>query len=534
MDSPVLPVPTGFDVATRVEALTDLLGISRRVLVEGEMLDPLDFTVSYPIDTAHLATVAPEELADALSQVWASAGPHISVTFVQAGTLAVFGLTGPVDEETIEPIYDAAAEAALQLTIVLDKKGFVAERFPATHAEVVYLLFAESLAEVFALGPTELERSEVLKPFIEHQRIVCLVGGDDLALVGDHLVVLGGDRRTEWGRHDAPPLHPDAPASVYEQAVDVLHWVRLALYWLTPLHLAVRPDGDFGNSVIARSLFAKWLDLCVIYLADETRVLADGTPTARCGAERLVASIELSRGDDLWRLAERTNAWPAVPIINGLVTTVYLAERRDADRVHVVQGVIAQLLQHGTAQENYTEIVRRAVEISEHNKWAWVSYVEQKLDQYFARVRELNDLVAETKTQHRQQLSDLRAQVVDSAKATVAVVVTTFIAAVFADDFNDAIFRLGVLVYAAYLALVPGYIGLTSLKNQFCDTRKMYANRAKAYEERLNPLAIERVLGAEATAEADNFMKWYRFVGRLYAVMVVALLVAAVVVPLWI
>lgn len=523
-------------------ALPDLLegfagdaGIDRGALAQAEagQPDPARFSFTAQVPATALTAPSPTDLHSALAGLAAAGGDALTIRFQRQAGATVLDLGDPLDLASVERAQAAVAKAAdLDLTITLDKAGMVAANAPGVSAAIAYFLFPEAVEALFGAPVQDLEASPALAPLAEGRRLVCLVGGPRLALHGPHLTLLGGDCRRSLDSFDTPPAGAADPQAVHEQAVDTLHWVRLSFDWLTPLHLAVEPLGAGSAGGVAEAVLGSWLDLAVVYLADETRRFADGRLVAKCGAERYVANMELGRRNDL-RLPDGSLPWRDVARVGQLVEWCYLAERREPARVHAVQGVIAQFLQHNAAADNYAEIVRRAAEVDDHKDWAWKSYIEGKLDTYFARVRDVTALVEEAKAQYRDQLVTLRSQVADTATKGVAVVVGTFIAALFQDPakFDARIFRLGVLLYASYLVVVPMAIGLGSLWRQFTSTRSMYQQRTKGFEERLDPSAVERVLGKEAEAEAANFKVWFWSVLGLYVLVAAGLVWAAIAVP---
>jgi hypothetical protein len=286
---------------------------------------------------------------------------------------------------------------------------------------------------------------------------------------------------------------------------------------------------------LLRVLYGQLLALSLIYSANQSKQISDRggwrfTYGVGQVAELTYSSIDgfssaLGADEPGW------SPWEAVVSLAETVLWAYEDTKESVDRLHVLQSVVGERLQSNDAVANGRLIVRHALPLHQQIEWSWQSYIEGKLKLYFDRVRQLEDLVAQTVEAFGEQVRTLVKGVTDSMLAGVAVVVGSFLGALFSSKFNAPVFRLGVLLYAAYLAVFPGALGLTSAYQQFATACRGFIRRKEEFKKRLFADSVDVIVGNAVDNATGRFEGWFVVAVAVYAVVIVVLFLAALFVP---
>jgi hypothetical protein len=129
------------------------------------------------------------------------------------------------------------------------------------------------------------------------------------------------------------------------------------------------------------------------------------------------------------------------------------------------------------------------------------------------------------------QVEYLTKSLSDNMLAGVAVIVGTFIAAIFASTFNATVFRLGMGVYATYLAVFPLWLGLRSLRQRYTSTIQDFEKRKETFGTLLPPAQVEDIIGNSVEGKKRLFEDWVGIARGAYVVFFVLLLIGAFLVP---
>jgi len=179
----------------------------------------------------------------------------------------------------------------------------------------------------------------------------------------------------------------------------------------------------------------------------------------------------------------------------------------------------------------YRNLVISASHLYEEVKWGWQAFVAKKLDKFFSQERELEELVVSTTKSVSDQIQDHVKTLTDSMLAAVGVVVGTFVAAAFKDQFNADIFRIGLLAYTAYLIVFPGVVGLISTWDRFASVRSGFCKQKADYTKRLSTDQVNTICGTMVEDRASKFIRWFATTIAVYTAVVVLLILGAVFVP---
>lgn len=439
------------------------------------------------------------------------------------------------EEPELDGLHDAiAAGSALTLDLKIVKNDLLVH-WNLTDASILtrLFLFPQALARALSIPLTELDQggNALFKDAIPGQKLVILVPAHDIELDGDSLAILGGEAVSRWRESILATTAAERAtwlASISALAHKHLKWVHFELVHLTPLHLNVRWKKDAADGdPIASALHAQLLVCSVLYLAGRsTRNATSGRWTATFASDRQETDAEIGGP-----AGASKKDWEASCTLAELAAWTYAVDRDADDRLIVVQRVILSALQNNTAALNGTELVRLAGELSKRIQWGWESFIGGRLEKYFSQVKELEETVESTTHGYTEQVQALTKAAIDNMLAAVAVIVGSFIAAMFKSPFQGYAFRFGTGAYATYLLLFPMTMGLRATWERFQKSRESFETRRRSFATRLT---VEQVQAIVEPAVADSerwFKRWYWTTVAGYVAVLSVLVVAIVVVP---
>jgi hypothetical protein len=141
-------------------------------------------------------------------------------------------------------------------------------------------------------------------------------------------------------------------------------------------------------------------------------------------------------------------------------------------------------------------------------EWNWKAFIEGKVGDYLNSVKQVEDVVSSTVSAFADRTAALATGLAQTMLAAIAVLVGSLIAAAFTTPFNAALFRLGVLTYAAYVEA-----------------------RITRFKETLYPDKVASIVGSRVRDAQRSFFRWLAFVAVAYVLVAVAAGFAAAEVP---
>lgn len=447
----------------------------------------------------------------------------------------------------------------VRLTLMV-RKGKLLRRSEQEPGPLIFL-FARSAKRFFR---QDLSAIEATFKAAGNKPLRILVARQHIALEGSYLAVTGGkylsqreDRigprfwpqplpaDVEEPRHprSQPPsaavneCRPVRPDTMAQDAVDKVNWVNLHFGYLTPLHLWVEPaaeDYDCRKCDLGRTIHSRLFELSLAYSANQTRCL----PRAdKRQPEEWLASYGSNDSLARVRVAGQT-AWDADPHdfcssarkIAEMVIWAYGGRRESNDRLLCLQNVIAKSLRGNPEDANYAALLRMANDVGRQKEWLWESYWGGNLQKHFERVARLMDVVSQTRDRYDEQVQSLTKSLTDNTLAAVAVVVASFVAAIFRERFNATVFRAGVGLYGAYVLFFPGLLGLLNLWQRFHAARQAFNKEVEAFREFLDARPVCEIVKGIQSAEG-RFKSWFLATAVIYLLLVALLALGAAVVP---
>ena len=426
------------------------LGVSMQELAAAETLDE-----------QYYADLSPdlggdEEIVAALAAAVAAYGEELTVTIniddprAASGRDDLITVVGAVDAHAVRAaLADVRVAGDPRFRVALYKAPTVEESGAAARPVLFHETLLAALARVDALDGI-LDR-EVQTCYVLHAVDVCEIG--------EFLSIVGGAHRDV--RPD--PLDPRRSRSLARQA-DARDGVSAPVplpHWLHPAHLLTerRHPGDAPAAEVARLLSLGVRALVASWLAERSALnLTTGIVAAVFRSAERTVELTLAPDDAHhdWDRAEmaRLVEWTYSPV--GEDTSLA------ADRLPLVRSVIVAHSLDVSEAERGTHFGASAKVIHEAALWRWQALANPRSAALIAEIRAAEDLVARTVDGLIDQVATLTKTVTDNVLGGIGTLLASVIAAAFASSFNSDLFRFTVRLYAAYLIVVPGILGLLS------------------------------------------------------------------------
>ncbi|MCI0337403.1 MAG: hypothetical protein L0226_07500 [Acidobacteria bacterium] len=452
--------------------------------------------------------------------------------------LPVLEVKGPIKDAEWTNFQDELKQTSENYKFTLDfgmDKSKLLNSAGISHPNTVIKLFfyPEKLSRLISAPLDHLEKG-LLSVATGNQKLLLLIPDRQITLNGEYLSIIGGEECAQWGKYIAQSSPDQARVEeVYKEARKSLKWVHLDLKHLTPLQLKV--EGQANNDHIAGALYNQLAALSILYTADHTAMT--GTRwLATYTAQNYVAEVSLEGGQQAEDSppASSSDFDPAESALalSEIAEWVYSDTRHKIDRLKVVQSIISRSLPESSPASNYNELLNKAKHIKREVEGGWTAFIEGKLDIYFSRVRELEQIVDSSVKEFNDQIQTITKTLTDNALASVGIIVGSFIAAVLGDKFNPSVFRYGLLLYAGYLLFFPGIIGLSNTWQRFSSARKQFSKRKEDFGKRLSRSVVEEITGKNVFDVQRRFVSWFWITAGIYLVIIVGLILAAWLVPI--
>lgn len=508
-------------------SLASALDVEKAALEGVEQVDRLIGT--FPVAASAVARLRPDHFA----AVVATYGEAARFEF-KTGDIVDLEVAGVLDEPGLERLVaDAAgaADARYDLVIHVDKAMIGAGLGQAPIGTVVKVFFFASVLDRYLRrGPRVIER-ELWQQ--SDSRLLIAVLDTDLQITGDALSVIGGshlqDFQQEAGKEPRPGLE-----RVATRRNDYIGWEGDLATSLTPAHFS-HSEGSIRGP-IGDSLDTLALGSAAMHLCDRARLVTRDDGTAFVQAEfrgrEHVAFVPIDWTAGLGVVAASERAASAA-VVDWCYQELPEQPGTDmaADRLPFVQTRVAQLLESRPEDRRLAGLARAMPTIEEGVRWQWRAFIEGRITEYLGHVKELEKAVGETVTRLSDQTSALVKRLTETSLAAVAALIASFIAATFKDPFQDDLFRIGMMTYAAYVVVFPLLLGVSST---YGDARMATDGFHRQRDNLASVLGDDRVtelVGGRTDHAHSRFRFWALLVVVLYLVAATAAVVAAFAVP---
>jgi hypothetical protein len=458
--------------------------------------------------------------------------------------------------EKLEAFCKAVEGFPITLYLNLDKTKLAAH-WKLTSPSANLKLFFSSSALVRALNQplSDLEKENgLLRDFTGEKKLILLVVDHEINLNGEYLSILGGTAAGKWQSYlwsSNPNEAAQKLGFVHAEATAKLKWDEIQLSHVTPLQLLVSWEkNDTGiappsnSDKIAQALYSQLITCSLLYLATSSKLIAwtKAGAAPRTGRnllftfseDKYLAWIRIGPNEETGETlvkANQKNPWEASLTIGKLAEWVYKEERGIAVRRALSQAVIAASLQDSKPPDGLAELIKRAPEIKDRVLARWDAFMDERLKEYFTNVKALEEVVESTSKGYSDQVQSLTKTLTENMLAAVAVVVGSFLVAIFKAPFERKIFVFGTTAYTVYLAIFPVLIGLVSAWQQYQKSKDSFEKRKRDFGGRLTDVEVNAIVGGVVRSRERWFENWFVVTILTYLVAIMLMVIAISTVP---
>jgi len=503
-------------------AFGEALGIASDVWVEREELEQITYTDSeFSREKAMYLTL------DQISLLLDAYGDALTCRF-RLGDLVVLDIASGLDEASLVEFRTSIRDnPTVVFEFRLDKKRLVVSWLGGMPGyRLFFYLFPKALESLLTSDLGRLEKLLWGPKSNTAHKVILLVPDRKIRLDGPYLAVLGSEQIGHWREAVSPtPGDADKLLNIYETCQKNLNWKVPWLKHLTPLHLKVA--GQIPHyDLITKALLIHQVNSIVLYTADMTVVAEDKTMLATyAGASQ---SVELTLGNPTDPIEEKALA--GVSNLMEMLEWTY-DPKWSADRLPLVQIGVAQALHAASPADRYQLLMHNAANIFDGLQWHWKAFIDRKMDAYMSQVQALEDYVADTVQAFADEISSMIKSLSDTMLVAVGVLLGSFIAALFKDEFNPTIFIIGMVVYAVYVLMFPLLYNMVHQWQRYKTLSGNFTVRQERFEERLYTKKVDEIVDAQVTDSQCRFKWWFSFTLAAYIVVIILAIVAVWWVP---
>lgn len=548
------------DPAGPLRKLSQVLKFPLEDLCFAEKPETVSYSAEFP--TSALAFPANDpakgqklsELNSALKNLHDRYGDSATLK-LRSGGLEIFSIQ-EYQTTNLHKIYDQILKSrSIGIDLIINKPKLLTKWALIDSALIKIFIFPKALERSLTVSLNEIEKSDksVLKSLLAQQKLLILVPDHpahnaEFELYGDWLTVLGGSSVDKWQSYLPKGTNKEALSkvqSMHDKALNQLKWTNLSLQCLTPQHLFVNWTAKNGkgqptekNDLIARALFAQLLTLSVLYSARESRFSADNSNDtswlAIYKADKYLAEVEIPNRQAVSAMIGSDavkNPGQLGQVMAQIIDWIYNDELGISNRIELLQIAIAGFLEDRKPSEALVDLVVKAPEIWQRVQRRWEAFISEKLDKYFAQIQQLEERVESTTKTYNEQIESLTKGLTDNMLAAVAVIVGSFIAAIFNSPFRAYIFIFGSGIYAIYLLVFPMIIGLISAWQRFTNAQSSFLKHQQEFENRLSKEEVAKIVGTRVSDNERRFENWYNRTWAIYVIVLCLMVVSILAVP---
>ncbi len=360
-------------------------------------------------------------------------------------------------------------------------------------------------------------------------KVILLVPNRDIRQDGPYLAILGGAQASHSWRETIPPEPLDTKRfelvhQVYQTCRENLKWHYPWFEHLTPLHLKLEGKG-LPNDPILNALQIHLINSILIYTADRTVGEIDKPQRAIYAGN--AQSVEINLAEPSTLISEDNLL--GIPALVKMLEWAY--EPLSADRLSLLQIGVIKGTSAVDSQIRYQILIENSARIFDDLKWSWKAFIEGKIDSYVTEVKALEDYINETANTFADQIDTMIKSLSDTMLAAIGVLLGTFIASLFSDKFNPAIFELGMITYSIYVLIFPLGFTMYNKWTTFNNLAKRFEIRRKRFDERLYSENVDNIIGTQIKDSQELFKWWFRTISYAYVLFIILALFAAIHVP---
>ena len=459
---------------------------------------------------------------------------------ISIGDLPVFQLSSKTtDQDLISLKTDTIGSTYVRFSLQIDKSRLIEilynkilDLIPEPKQTYIYLY--SSRCSKFLSGCQLIGLEEILWRKNGLNRVVFFLPDEEIFLAGPRLLMLGGGQinmdNISTALHETTSADSKQSESAYNRCRTNLIWQEAFVHILTPWHLYVVDKID-KHSLIRNTLFGYFVDIFLLFTADGTFLQEDRSD------KPLIArynSPDNSVGIPLESSISVSTLVPAqMKGLKEILDWIYDPQWESInDRLSLTQLNIVDALNPIPLEERLEKLVVRATELHTNNLWHWKSFTENKLKSYVGIVKDLEKYLSDVLQEFASDITEIQKTLSETLLAGLAVLIGSFLAALFSNPFNPLIFRIGMFSYAVYILIIPLIYNMLlhwwrykMLKEQIYARKEIFSSILPA-EQVNNTWELWKI---ESTRNRFKIAFWVT--ASLYAVAIVLLIIAAINIP---
>ncbi|HWQ45313.1 MAG TPA: hypothetical protein VN376_00520 [Longilinea sp.] len=522
----------------------DCLGIGRQSWIDNEWPDKI--LIETTITSTCITEVCIPKILDAL-QFFGS-----SITIQLGPDNWEFPSRIPDIAVLLNTIQSMMENDQLEISIEVNKDKYLRDHYSeiTKNGRTILYIFTEKISLIFAnsdlIQLQELiwgytlpdtfstPNNQITQQLME--QVVILVPEETMLYVGDYLVLIGGEYLTTK-RPDWILTRKSNSIIAYNLCMEIRH---NELLWPPNYPLAVTPWHFFltspvpAESDLDKALKHHFLFLFILFTADRTDQLTS--------IQQKVYYKAAYSGSEHQASVTVSNPWPAhfyLTItddaryyLKAILDFIHDNPRTCADKLTITQLVLMDSLLGKDENLAAAEIVNKAAEIKRKLEWHWKIFIEGKITKNWQVVKEIESAINLTIKEYSNQVNELVGKLNETVLAAIGVILGSFLTAIFTDEFNALIFRIGVITYAGYVFFFPLLYSMINRWQSYQTTVDQFMTQQQSYIKLLSEAVIQEMI---KTNKYDRYTRRYRLwffisVG-VYLGLILLLGLAAIIVP---
>jgi len=360
------------------------------------------------------------------------------------------------------------------------------------------------------------------------KKVIIILPDLELDINGKLLAILGGEGLEKWPQYAQSPIE-DAQRyeKVNQDAQKYLRWQYPWVSHLTPAHLLVTGSNTGGDTLV-RAIQSQFVNLFMLYTADRTLVQGMQFVSIYSGAKYLT---EIDWGP-------HNNSplfnWSDLNMLGNAFEWAYKPTYDAGDRLPLVEINIAKTVRVMDHTQAYGLMVKSArgtfIDLEEQ----WIEVIENHIDAFSDRKDKLTEQVHDSINKFADLITEIINNLSNTALALVAVLIGSFIAALFQQTFNATVFTIGMVIYAVYVVIFPLVYNMINQWMRFKTQMAKFKRDIETSKKQLEESTINQIVGDEVKTNTKRFQLWYWITIGVYILLVVLIIYAAFNGPKWV
>ena len=361
-----------------------------------------------------------------------------------------------------------------RLDFIIDKKKLLENIIgvSALNSEIYLYLFPETLKNVFKSNLKDIENA-FWKTNIENKKIV-LLPDIDIKITGDYLNIIGGKFLNKIGNIDAhiPSYNLEVLQKIYIEAKESLNWQSIWIEKITPYHLLVKST-EKDDYKIKETILSRYVNLFFLYTADKTREKNDQYQSTYYNSK-------YSQKIDWFKNSEIDEKcftdFESFINLNKIFKWIYQNNFQPSERLPLIQILISKTFRNNDSSLVKHQVLEKARFLYLDLESEWKNILENKIAEFSEEKEKIQNEIIILSNNYSTQINEFTSELSKTALAFVGVLLGSFIAALFKNDFNIAFFKIGIKIYFFYIIIFPLFYNMSQQWSRFSNQQENFDN----------------------------------------------------------